>query len=360
MRMTFRWYGKDNDIITLKQIRQIPGMKGIVTALHDVPVGEEWDYDEILSVKKDIEQYGLTLDVIESLNVHEDIKLGLPSRDEYIEKYNNTLKKLSKAKIKTVCYNFMPVFDWTRSDLAYELDDGSTALSYNDDIVKKMNPANMFDSVTESSKGYTLPGWEVEKLKSKITPLFEQYAEVDSEKLWKNLEYFLKAVIPVAEEYDIRMAIHPDDPPWDIYGLPRIITGEKNIDRFLSLVDSPYNGISLCTGSLGADPHNDLPAMIRKYGAQKRIHFAHIRNLKFTGDRIFHEAPHISSEGSIDLFDVVKAYHDTGFTGPVRPDHGRMIWGEEGRPGYGLYDRALGAVYLQGLWESIEKMKNRG
>ncbi|MBN1499243.1 MAG: mannonate dehydratase [Spirochaetes bacterium] len=357
MKMTFRWFGEGNDPISLQDIKQIPGMKGIVTSLHHTTVGEVWKYDEIIAVKNNVEKHGLDLDVIESVNIHEDIKLGVPSRDMYIDNYIKTLEQLSRAGIKTVCYNFMPVFDWTRSDLAKKLQDGSTALSYDEKAVLKMNPVNMFENIAGDKDIPELPGWEVSRLKDKLKPLFEQYSDIDNEKLWKNLEYFLKAVIPAAEKLDVKMAIHPDDPPWNIFGLPRIITGFDNLNRMMKLVDNPYNGITLCTGSLGANPQNDLPAAIRHFGKMGRIHFAHVRNVKHTGERVFHEAPHITSEGSIDIYEVIKAFSDISYAGPIRPDHGRMIWGETGRPGYGLYDRALGSTYLNGLWEGITKTK---
>jgi mannonate dehydratase len=156
------------------------------------------------------------------------------------------------------------------------------------------------------------------------------------------------------EENDIKMAIHPDDPPWPIYGLPRIMIGKENMKRLLKMVDNPYNGLTLCSGSLGSNPENNVPEIIREFG--DRIHFAHVRNLKFDGEGKFHETSHLSSDGSLDLFEIVKALYDSGFEGYIRPDHGRMIWGEKARPGYGLYDRALGATYINGLWEAIEKM----
>jgi mannonate dehydratase len=188
-----------------------------------------------------------------------------------------------------------------------------------------------------------------------VKRLFGLYRGVSHRDLFQNLEYFLKAVIPVCEEYGVSMAIHPDDPPWDIFGLPRIITGRESLERVLSLVDSPFNGLTLCAGSLGSDPNNDLPALIRTFGGRKRIHFAHIRNVKHCGFGHFEEAAHYSDDGSLDLYEIVKAYYDVGFDGTVRPDHGRMIFGETGRAGYGLYDRALGAMYISGLWEAIIK-----
>ena len=344
MKMTFRWYG-DSDPVTLDYIRQIPGMEGIVSAIYDVPVGQTWPMEKIMELKQKVEAKGLELSVIESVPVHEDIKLDKDTRDEYIENYKTTIKRLGEAGIKTVCYNFMPVFDWTRSDLEYQLPDGSNALIYVEETIEKMNPL---------SGDLDLPGWDKSYTKEDMKRLLKEYKEVNEEKLWQNLEYFLKAIIPAAEAADVKMAIHPDDPPWSIFGLPRIITNEENLDRFLKLVDNPYNGLTLCSGSLGVAKDNDIPRMIRKFG--KRIHFGHIRNVKITGEKSFEESAHLSKYGSLDVVEIMKAYHDIGFDGPIRPDHGRMIWGEKGKPGYGLYDRALGAVYLNGIWETLEKV----
>ena len=343
MKMTFRWYGED-DPVTLEKIRQIPGVTGIVSAIYDIPVGEEWPLERILSLKETVEKAGLELSVIESVPVHEDIKTGDGDRDRYIENYQKTLVNLSKAGIDCVCYNFMPVFDWTRSDLAFELPDGSNALIYDEDTVLRMNPL----------KGsLSLPGWDSSYTKDEMKSLLEKYKKISEEDLWDNLKYFLDRVIKTAEEVGVKMAIHPDDPPWSIFGLPRIITNKKNIERFLKLYDSKYNGLTLCSGSLGADSDNDIIDMVHSFA--DRIHFAHIRNIKITGDKCFEEAAHKTECGSLDIFGIVKAYYDEGFDGYIRPDHGRMIWGETGKPGYGLFDRALGAVYLNGLWEACER-----
>ncbi len=349
MEMSFRWFGKD-DPIPLEYIRQIPNMKGIVTAIYDIPVGEAWPLEKILELKEMIEKHNLKLSVIESVPVHEDIKLGLPTRDKYIENYKTTLRNLGKAGIPVVCYNFMPVFDWTRSSLDYRLEDGSTALIYEEDVVAKMDPL----------KGeLSLPGWDSSYKKEELHELFEQYKDVDEEKLWENLEYFIKKIMPVAEESDVKMAIHPDDPPWGIFGLPRIITNKESLERVISIYDSPYNGLCMCSGSLGADPNNDFPEMLRYFGKKGRVNFVHARNIKHIGPRSFQESAHVSSYGSIDMYEVIRALKDFNYTGPIRPDHGRMIWGETGKPGYGLYDRALGAMYLTGLWEAEEKNRNR-
>ena len=353
MKMTFRWYGQGNDSIPLEFIRQIPNTSGVVTAMHDIPVGLVWPVEQIMAVKENVNAHGLEMEVIESVNVHEDIKIGLDSRDEYIENYITTIKNLAKAGVKCICYNFMPVFDWTRTDMAKPLEDKSTVLFYSKQVIENIkDPQQMFDQVSKNSNGFVLPGWEPDKM-SEIQRLFEQYKNVDEEKLFSNLQYFLKAIIPVCEENDVKMAIHPDDPPWGIFGLPRIINSAANLERFVNLVDSPYNGITLCSGSLGANPANDIPAIIRKFG--KRIHFGHVRNIKIHPNGDFGEVSHFSADGSLDLYEIMKAYYEVGFDGYIRPDHGRMIWNEKNRPGYGLYDRALGIAYLNGLLEAIQK-----
>ncbi|AFC29251.1 UxuA1 [Paenibacillus mucilaginosus 3016] len=351
MRMVFRWYGEGNDTVSLKQIKQIPGVEGIVWALHDVPVGEEWPMDKIEAYKRQADEYGLHLEVVESVNVHEDIKLGLPSRDVYIDNYIRTIEKLAKVGAKTICYNFMPVFDWIRTDLFKAHEDGSTALFYEKAKVEEMNPQELVSKIA-LNPDFTMPGWEPERLR-RLAPLFDAYKEVSEEDLWNNLQYFLERVIPVAEQHDIRMAIHPDDPPWPIFGLPRIMTGRENFRRLLKLVDSPSNGLTLCSGSLGANPSNDIPAMVREFA--DRIPFAHIRNVKVYENGDFIETSHRACDGTVDIVDIVRAYHENGFTGYARPDHGRHIWDEQCRPGYGLYDRALGIMYLWGIWDALER-----
>ena len=353
MIMTLRWFGKNFDSVTLKQIRQIPGVKGVITTLYDSKVGEAWKEEDVLKLKKEVEDAGLKIYGIESVNIHDDIKIGLPSRDKYIENYIKTLEVLGKAGINLVCYNFMPVFDWTRSDLAKVRPDGATVLSYDQDVIDKIDPQKMFEQIDSSSNGFVLPGWEPDRL-SRLKELFEMYKDVDDEKLFENLKYFLSAIMPTCEKYNIKMAIHPDDPAWPVFGLPRIIVNKENILRMVNSVNSPCNGITLCAGSLGSNPKNDIPDIIRSL--KGKIFFAHVRNLEHTAPGKFQEAAHLSSDGSMDMFALMKAFYDIGFEGPFRPDHGRAIWDEVSMPGYGLYDRALGAVYLQGLWEAIEKM----
>lgn len=347
MKMSFRWYGPE-DPVKIEYIRQIPNMKSIVTAVYDVPVGEVWSEESIADLKKKTEDAGLLFDVIESVPVHEDIKLGKPTREKYIENYKENIRRLGKAGIKCICYNFMPVFDWTRTQLDKTLFDGSQALVYYKDQLEKMDPL---------TGELSLPGWDASYKKEDLKALFDEYAKITEEDLWENLRYFLSEIMPVAIDSGIKMAIHPDDPPYPIFGLPRIITNEKNIDRFLKLYDHEYNGLTFCTGSLGCCSSNDIPSMVDKYSKMGRIHFMHIRNVKNFPDGSFEETSHFSEYGSLDIVKIVKILKTNGFDGFIRPDHGRMIWGEKGKPGYGLFDRALGAAYINGLWQATEVEK---
>lgn len=356
MDMTLRWFGTRFDSVTLENIRQVPGVKGVITTLYDTMPGDVWSRERIKEMKKEVETAGLKVSGIESVNIHDDIKIGSGKRDEYIENYIETLKNLGEEKIDVVCYNFMPVFDWTRSDLAKVRTDGSTVLSYDQELIDKIDPNNLKTSMESMSNGFTLPGWEPERL-SKLKSLFEMYSQVDEDKLFANLKYFLEAIMPTCEKYNIRMAIHPDDPAWPVFGLPRIIRNKENLLKLMKAVDSPCNGVTLCTGSLGSNLENDLCDIIKSL--KGRIPFAHIRNIKYQGKGKFDEAAHLSSDGSLDIYEIMKTLYETGFDGIIRPDHGRNIWGEVSMPGYGLYDRALGAAYLNGIWESLEKSIDR-
>ncbi len=344
MKMTFRWYG-ESDPVKLEHIRQIPGMYGIVSAIYDVPVGEVWPLASLQALRDRIESCGLKFEVVESIPTHEDIKLGRPSRDRLIENFCQNVRNCAAVGVKVVCYNFMPVFDWTRTEMAKVLPDGSTTLAFSADAVARIDP----------EKGIALPGWDASYRPEELKSLLDAYKSIGEEQLWANLEYFLKRVIPVAEEVGVRMAMHPDDPPRPIFGLPRIVKNRDDLQRLTAIVDSPSNGLTLCSGSLGADLCNNIEALVHEFGGRGRIHFAHIRNVKVEPDGTFYESTHRSCDGSLDIARIVKAYHDVGFDGYFRPDHGRMIWGETGKPGYGLYDRALGAVYINGLWEAIGK-----
>ena len=357
MHMTFRWYGPQQDNITLEQIRQIPGMEGVITALHELPAGEVWPLDKVLERKAIVEKAGLRLMGIESINVHEDIKYGAPTRDKYIENYIKSLESVGKAGIHCVCYNFMPVFDWTRTDLAMPLPDGSKAMAYDGKICEGLTAEEMFEYISKNSNGFEMPGWELSR-RDEITAEIKKFSEMTGDDLRANYKYFLDAIMPTCEKYNIKMGVHPDDPSYDLFGLPRICKCEEDLVKIAEMNSSPYNGFSLCTGSLGSNPANDIPKIIRNPKIGPRIHFAHVRNVHHTGDHQFHESAHLSRTGSLDLYEIAKALVEVGFNGIVRPDHGREIWGEIGRPGYGLYDRALGAVYIQGLEEAIRKEKH--
>lgn len=354
MKMIFRWFPFNDDSVTLKQIKQIPGVDGVATHIPSIPVGETWGLDILNELKNEINSFGLNMEVIESVNIHEDIKKGLPSRDKYIDNYIKTLKNLNYVGVKCLCYNFMPVIDWARNNLSHQLEDGSTVMAYRHSEVLKMNPSTMANAMNNDSLGYSLPGWEPERLEQMGKDI-EFYQTLTEEQYWNNMQYFLDAVIPYAEKYDIKMAIHPDDPPWKLYGLPKVINNFCNIEKFLSLNNSVYSGLTLCTGSLGADPNNNIPNIIRNLSFKNRVHFTHIRNIQHITNTDFNETAHLSKCGDLDMYEIVKALYDTGFDGYIRPDHGRMIWDEKARPGYGLYDRAIGANYILGLWEAIEK-----
>lgn len=345
MKLSFRWYG-DTDPISLEYISQIPGMRSIVSAVYDVKPGEVWPEESLAKMKADCEAHGLIFDVVESIPVHEDIKLGRGDVERLLDVYCENVRRCAKYGVKCVTYNFMPVFDWTRTQLDKKAPDGSTSLVMYWEQMKGLDPLK--DDIH-------LPGWDSSYTQEEVRELIAAYAALGEEGLWANLERFLKKVIPVAEECGVVMAIHPDDPPYPIFGLPRIITNEAHLDRFLALYDSPANALCLCTGSLGCAKFNDIPAMVAKYAGMGRIGFMHMRNVKIMDDGSFEERAHLSSCGSLDMYRIAKVLTDAGFQGYVRPDHGRMIWGETGKPGYGLYDRALGAAYLNGLFEACEK-----
>mgnify|MGYP001195754048 FL=1 len=353
MQMVFRWFGEGNDTVSLKYIKQIPGVEGIAWGLHDIPPGEEWPVERILEVKNQADRYGLNIDVVESVNVHEDIKLGLPTRDKYIDHYIKTIKNLAKVGVKVICYNFMPVFDWVRTDLYKEHADGSTSLFFEKAKIESIDPNQLVHQIAQSFD-LTIPGWEPERLQY-LSTLFDKYKNITESDLWCHLQYFLEQIIPVAERYDVKMAIHPDDPPFSVFGLPRIITNPHNIKKLLDLVDSPYNGLTLCSGSLGVNPQNDIAEMIRVFS--DRIHFAHIRNIKVYKNGDFIETSHRTADGTLDIYEIVKAYREINFSGYARPDHGRHIWDEDCRPGYGLYDRALGIMYIWGIWDTLIREK---
>lgn len=255
MKMTFRWYG-EKDSIPLQYIKQIPNMSGVVTAVYDVPVGEVWPVEKIARLKKLCDDEGLEMEVIESVPVHEDIKLGKPTRDKLIANYAQTIRNLGRFGVKCICYNFMPVFDWLRTDLKTVARDGSTSLSYCHEQLLKLDPHDLH-----------LPGWDESYTPEQLSGLIEEYSSVSYDKLFENLVYFLKGIMPACDETGINMAIHPDDPPWSMFGLPRIITGAESYERMIAAVPDKHNGFTFCTGSLGAGRFNDLVSMAKNMPA---------------------------------------------------------------------------------------------
>ncbi|MEC3905515.1 mannonate dehydratase [Tamlana sp. 2201CG12-4] len=384
MQETFRWFG-ESDTVKLSDIKQA-GATGVVTALHHIPNGELWEVHEIKKVKKAIEDAGLEWSFIESIPIHENIKLRIKDYKERIEIYKQSLRNVAQCGIKNVCYNFMPVLDWTRTHLFWELEDKSTALRFDkvemalfecfimkrDDVESSYTPnileqaKTRFNEMTSQEKQRLedsilkgLPGTVEDLTIPVFKAMIAQYKNVSHADLKANLAYFLNEVIPVAEENGIKMAIHPDDPPIDILGLPRIIKSESDLDDLVNFIDSPSNGITFCTGSLGAHPENDLPKMIEKF--KDRIHFLHLRNVKREANGSFYEDNHL--DGSSDMYEIVKAVlkieKARGVSLPMRPDHGhQMLHDLENRKAYAGYSaigRLRGLAELRGLKLGILK-----
>lgn len=341
MKMTFRWYG-ENDCIPLSYIKQIQGMTGVVTAVYDEPVGSVWPVEKLQKLRSLANAAGLEMQVIESVPVHEDIKLGKPTRDKYIQAYRQNIINCGKVGVKCICYNFMPVFDWFRTNLHFKHRDGSESLSYSESDFAMLDRHNL-----------RLPGWDESYTPDMLSGLLREYEGMTHEKLFDNFVYFLNAVMPACDASGVNMAVHPDDPPWDIFDLPRIVGCSEDYDRLFAAVPNKHNGITFCTGSLGAGKFNDLPKMAAKYA--DRIYFAHLRQLKFTSETDFYENGHRTADGDVDIYSIVRALEENGFDGYVRPDHGRNVWGEDAKPGYGLFDRAMGACYLNGVFEAVQK-----
>lgn len=343
IEFTFRWWGPE-DPVSLANLAQVPNVRTVVTSLSHVPIGEAWSLTDIRERQAVCRAAGLEWTVVESVPVHEAIKLAAPERDRYIEAYATTLQRLGAAGVRTVCYNFMPVFDWMRTDFDYRLPDGSSVVSY----------SQVELDAIDLSKGLPkLPAWPQAYTAAELQAMFDRYTGVTDEEFLDRFRYFIRVVAPVAQAAGVNLAIHPDDPPWRIFGLPRIVGSEAGLAAILECSDSPAHGLTFCTGSLGVVAGNDLPGMVRRFG--ERIHFAHLRNVKRRGEREFHEVDHTRGAGSVDLVEVMAALVDAGYTGPLRPDHGRMIWGETGIPGYGLFDRSLGLMYLQGVHDALRR-----
>ncbi|EEI82099.1 mannonate dehydratase [Anaerococcus tetradius] len=353
MKMTFRHYG-NNDPISLEYIAQIPGVTGVMVMMNEWEAGEVWEKDVFQAYVDKCHAVGLECEIIESINVHEDIKMGLPTRDKYIENYKQSLRNVAACGVKTVIYNFMPVFDWVKTDLYKQLPDGSNTLAFDQAKVEGLSPRDMVNEILEGAGNFELPGWEPERL-SQLEEVLEKYKDIDEDKLRENYKYFLEGIIPTCEEVGIKMAVHPDDPAWPIFDIPRITSTPEDLEKIVNLVDSPSNTLCICTGSLGSRVENNVADIIADFTKRGKVGAIHARNIKFTGEKQFYESAHLSKCGSLDMYAIMKALYDNGFDGYLRPDHGRMIWGEEGRAGYGLYDRALGVAYLNGLWEAIDK-----
>lgn len=353
MTLALRWYGP-GDPVTLDSIRQIPGVEGVVTALHEAPQGEAWTADAVRERREAIETVGLRWVAVESIPTPERLKLGAEGWQADADTFARSVEAVGDVlDDAVVCYNWMPVFDWARTDLAHRRADGSTALAYRHADLGR---------IVEGLAGGGLPGWAVAYSPAELAELRAAYTALSEGALWDTLGAFLEVVGPAAEAAGVALAVHPDDPPWPVFGLPRILTSGDALRCVTELVQSPANGVCLCSGSLGANPDEAarLPETVRRLG--ERIHFVHLRNVVHgathaDGATDFEEAAH--PEGAVDLAAVVDALAETGFVGPLRPDHGRAIWSETDdpavRPGYGLYDRALGATYLRGLWDAVTR-----
>ena len=370
MHMGFRWYGQGNDTISLDDIRQIPGVETIVWSLHHKQAGEVWQPDEIEEAMSTITELsardraaGITktfnADVVESVNVHESIKTGSTvlgiSRDQAIDAYIETVANLGKAGVKVVTYNFMPVFDWLRTEMFHPCPDGSTALYYNQHQVDQLSPQGIIDETLKGAGSLTVPGWEPERL-AHLPELMEAYQGMGHERMYANYKYFLDAVIPTCERYGVKLAVHPDDPAFDLFGWPRVVSSKEGIQRVLDLNPSPSNGLCLCLGSFSSRRGNDAVDAVKTF--MDRIYFSHVRNIRFTDDQgSFYEVGHRACEGNVDTVGIMKAYAEADYQGYIRPDHGRHLWSENTeagrpRPGYGLYDRAMGIQYLLGVWDA--------
>jgi mannonate dehydratase len=389
LEQTFRWYGP-SDPVTLAAIRQT-GATGIVTALHHIPTGEIWSLDEIEKRKNTILSAALTWSVVESVNIHESIKTGGRQREEYAEKYIATLKSLAHAGIKTVCYNFMPVLDWTRTDIDYHLPNGASALRFHATalaafdlfILEREGAYNEFNSQQQIAAKALLDRLTAHEKTALINNVmaglpgtrdvltiaeFKQHLkacqDIDADALKQNLTWFLQAIIPEAEKLGVKMCIHPDDPPFPILGLPRVVSTEKDLVDVINACSSPSNGLTFCTGSLGARGDNDLPGMISRLG--NHIHFLHLRNVQREDDGSFHEADHLG--GSTDMYQVMKSVvleqqrrQESGrddMAIPMRPDHGHKLLDDFNYntfPGYSAIGRLKGLAELRGLELGIKR-----
>lgn len=391
MEKTWRWFGK-KDKITLSMLRQI-GVEGIVTALHDVPNGEIWTVEAINDLKQYIESYGMRWSVVESLPVCEAIKYAGPERDQLIENYKVSLANLGKCGVKTVCYNFMPVIDWVRTDLQHPWPDGSSSLYYDrvrfayfdtrilqregaekdyteeelrkvaelDKVITEAEKDELVDAIIVKTQGF-VNGNIREGDKNPVAifkRLLSLYDGNDRDALRENMRYFLSAIMPVCEEYGVNMCVHPDDPPFQILGLPRIVTNEEDIDWFLRAVDNPHNGLTFCAGSLSAGEHNDTRELAKKFA--KRTHFVHLRSTAAMPGGNFIESSHLSGRGH--LIDLIRIFEQENPGLPMRVDHGRMMLGDEDKgynAGYSFHGRMFALAQVEGMMAVVEDELKRG
>ncbi len=379
MEKTWRWFGK-KDKITLDMLRQI-GVEGIVTALHEVPNGEIWTEEAIRDLQRYIESFGLRWSVVESLPVSESIKYGGADRDELIEKYKISLANLGKCGVKTVCYNFMPVLDWARTELEYPNPDGTSNLYFNkaefayfdirilqragaeadydaatlrrmaEEVVPRMDAESerrLVENIIVKTQGFVNGNISENDLDpvAKFRSLLQLYKGIDADGLRRNMAYFLRAIMPVCDEYGIDMCVHPDDPPMPILGLPRIVTCDADIEAFLDAVPNPHNGLTFCAGSLSAGAHNDVPALARKYAS--RTHFVHLRICNVLPNGDFKEASHLDER----LIDVIRTFERERAGVPMRVDHAPLMLGDEKmgyNAGYSFHGRMLALGQVEGM-----------
>ena len=390
MEKTWRWFGK-KDKITLPMLRQI-GVEGIVTALHDVPNGEIWTVEAINDLKSYIESYGLRWSVVESLPVCEAIKYAGAEREQLIENYKVSLANLGKCGIKTVCYNFMPVIDWIRTDLQHPWPDGTSSLYYDrirfayfdirileregaekdyteeelqkvaelDKVITEEEKDALIDTIIVKTQGF-VNGNIKEGDKNPVSifkRLLALYKDIDRDALRENMRYFLSAIMPVCEEYGVNMCVHPDDPPFQVLGLPRIVTNENDIEWFLNAVDNPHNGLTFCAGSLSAGEHNDTRELAKKFA--KRTHFVHLRSTAAMQGGNFIESSHLTGRGH--LIDLIRIFENENPGLPMRVDHGRMMLGDEDKgynPGYSFHGRMLALAQVEGMMAVVDDEKRR-
>lgn len=386
MEKTWRWFGP-NDKITLDMLRQI-GVEGIVTALHHVPNGEIWTLDEIERLRDMIAAHGMRWSVVESLPVCESIKYGGSDRDELIEKYKVSLANLGKAGVKTVCYNFMPVLDWARTDLDYPNGDGTTNLYFNraefayfdihilrregavDDwdaatlervaeLAKEMTPereARLVENIVIKTQGFVNGNFSEGEQNpvEKFRELLKLYDGIDKEQLRENMKYFLEAIMPVCREYGVNMCVHPDDPPMAVFGLPRIVTCDEDIEWFLNAVPDEHNGLTFCAGSLSAGAHNDVPALARKYA--DRTWFVHLRSCDVLPNGDFKEARHLA--GRADIISLVRTFERLKPGLPMRVDHAMQMLGDDKmgyNAGYSFHGRMLALGQVEGVMATVAR-----